>query len=90
MKATALSAGKVKLKWKKVSKVNGYQIRYATKSSMKSAKTKKISGAGKTGITLKGLKKGKKYYFQLRAYKKSGSKTYYSKWSGKVSKKVKK
>ena len=90
LKATALSAGKVKLKWKKVSKINGYQIRYATKSSMKSAKTKKISGAGKTGITLKGLKKGKKYYFQLRAYKKSGSKTYYSKWSGKVSKKVKK
>ena len=90
LKATALSAGKVKLKWKKVSKVNGYQIRYATKSSMKSAKTKKISGAGKTGITLKGLKKGKKYYFQLRAYKKFGSKTYYSKWSSKVRKKVKK
>ncbi len=87
VKAKAKSGGKCKVSWKKASKVSGYQIRYSAKSSMKSSRTAKAAGAGKSGITLKKLKKGKKYYIQVRAYQKVNGTTYYGNWSGK--KKVK-
>lgn len=65
-------------------KASGYQIQLCTSSNFKSiAKTVKVSSAKAVSTTIKGLKKGKKYYVRLRTYKKSGSKTYYSVWSGK-------
>lgn len=73
------SGNKIKAKWSKASG-KGYQIRYSTSKSMKNAKTKVVSSKK---FTSKKLKKGKKYYFQVRAYSKAGSKTYYSHWSGK-------
>ncbi|MBR0127471.1 MAG: leucine-rich repeat protein [Firmicutes bacterium] len=80
-------------KWKKQSaanqkKFNGYQIRYSLKSSMKGAKTAtaKKSSASKT---IKKLKKGKKYYVQVRTYTKKDGTTFYSKWSAKKTVKVK-
>ena len=76
--------------WKKPSKAalkqtTGYQVRWSLKSSMKGAKAKAVkttSSAGKK-CTLKvaKLKAGKKYYVQVRAYKKAAGKTYYSSWS---------
>lgn len=57
----------------------GYQVQYSLNSNFKGAKTKTISG---TSLTVKRLKGNKKYYVRVRTYKKSGSKKYYSSWSG--------
>ena len=85
----ASKGGKAVLKIKKkVSEASGYQIRYALKKNMKSAKTLKFKGTSKSKFTIKKLKK-KTYYVQIRAYKTSGSKTLYSKWSGKKKVKIK-
>lgn len=83
------AAGKITVKIKKVPEASGYEIRYSLKSSMGSAKKVKVSGTEKT---VSGLKKGKKYYVQVRMYQKesvSGKKTYGA-WSNKRSVTVKK
>lgn len=78
---TSSKAGKLNVKWKKNTKASGYQIRYSLSSSFKTYKTKNITSKSTVSKTLKSLKKGKKYYVKIRAYKKSGNKTYYSSWS---------
>lgn len=87
-----LTAGKKSLtiKWaKKKTQVSGYQIRYSTNSSMKNAKKIKITDTSTTSYKKSKLKSGKKYYVQVRTYKKVDGKNYYSAWSDKASKKVK-
>lgn len=77
VKSTAKKNAKVTIK--KVSGAAGYQIRYATKKSMKGAKVKATT---KTSKTLTGLKSKKKYYVQVRAFKKdSTGKRVYGSWS---------
>lgn len=77
------------VKWKRQSakmsgkRVTGYQIRYSMKSSMKNAKSVKVKGYSKTTKKIKGLKKNKKYYFQVRTYMKGAKGVLYSKWSKK-------
>lgn len=77
----------ISVNWKAASTKNasGYQIRYATRKSMKGAKTVTVSGAGNTFKVITGLKKGSKYYVQLRTYVKTGGKKYYSSWTSTVS-----
>ncbi|MHC6247661.1 SEC10/PgrA surface exclusion domain-containing protein [Lactobacillus delbrueckii] len=65
-------------KWKKAKSVSGYQVRYSTASSMKKAKTKSTKA---TKLKVSGLKNKKKYYVQLRSYRKLSGKTYYSAWT---------
>ena len=76
--------------WKKPSRAalkqtTGYQVRWSLKKSMKGAKTKTAKATSSAGkkCTLKvsKLKGGKKYYVQVRTYKKAAGKTYYSGWS---------
>ena len=76
-----------KITWKKKSSkfASGYEVRYSLKSSMKKAKTKIVKGAGKNAKTIKSLKRNKRYYAQVRIYKKVSGKTYYSGWSKKKS-----
>lgn len=82
-----LKGKKFSVKYKKVSGAAGYEIRFATKSSMKGAK--KITTAAKSK-TVKKLK-NKKYYVQVRAYKKDSTNAkIYGKWSSKKSIKIKK
>lgn len=85
-----LSVGKRKLtvKIKKASKVSGYQIRYSISSKMKNAKYTYVTSRSKT---IRNLKKGKRYYVQVRTYRLDTSKTkVFSKWSKAVrGKKVK-
>ena len=80
---------KVSLKWAKISRVTGYNVRYATtKKKLEKAKVKNI----KTNIpkyTIKKLKK-KKYYVQVRAYRTVNGKKTYGDWSKVKSVKVKK
>lgn len=72
------------LSWKKRTKqVTGYQIRCSTskKFSKKTTRMIWVKSAKKTSVTVKKLKSKKTYYVQIRTYKKSAGKTYYSSWS---------
>lgn len=74
----------ITVKWKKLSssKADGYQVRYATNSAFKKAKTVKAKKASTTSTKLtKSVKPFTTYYVQVRAYKKVGKKTVYSQWS---------
>lgn len=75
------------VKWKKQSgkmataRIQGYEIRYSTSSKMTSAKTKTVKGYKSTSKKITKLKAKKKYYVQVRTYRKVNGKTYYSPWS---------
>ena len=56
-------------------------------SSMKKAKTLTVKGSA-TRATLKKLVSKKKYYVRIRTYKVVSGKKYYSKWSSKISVKI--
>lgn len=76
--------GSLKVLWYTVSDATGYQIRYSKNKKFKSGvKTVTVKGRSKNKKLLKKLSRKKKYYVQVRAYKKSGSKTVYGKWSSK-------
>lgn len=62
---------------KKISGAKGYQVAFATKSTMKGQKKKFFKG---TSVTIKGLKKKKTYYFRVRAYKIVKGVKVYGKW----------
>lgn len=75
IKKITRSKKSAKISWKKV-KCDNYQIRYSTQKNMKKAMYITYKNS-KTNATIKGLKKNKKYYVQIRT--KSGKK--YSAWS---------
>lgn len=79
-KAVSKKAKKAIVKWKKVSGVNGYEVTYSLKKSFKNAKTVNVS-AKKAKVTLKKLKKGKKYFVKIRAYKNVEGTRYYGAYS---------
>ena len=77
-----------KVTWKKqATQVSGYQVRWSLKSDMSGARSKIISSNKKTSFKKTKLRKGKKYFVQVRTYKTVNGKKYWSKWSEK--KKVK-
>lgn len=85
-KTTTLSKHKsgkklIKITWKKVSGVTGYQIQYATKRNFSNAKKKTVKKSSTTKLTIKKLKAKKKYYVRIRTYKKVSRKKSYSDWS---------
>lgn len=64
------------IKMKKIKKVNGYEIKFATDSKFK--KNARVVRTTKTKLNISGLLKSK-YYFKVRAYKtdSKGKRTYY-------------
>ena len=73
----------VKVTWKPVSGITGYQIQLSTNKSFRNSK---IISASKTATSKKitGLSTGtisKKYYVRVRTYKKVSGNWYYSDWS---------
>ena len=74
------SKKKIKVGWKKVKGVDGYQIRYSKNKSMKKAKKKTINKNTKN-YSFTTLKKKTKYYLQVRAFKKVEKKCFYAEWS---------
>ena len=91
VKLSSLKAGKnlLTVKWKKGSKIDGYEIEYSLKKNFKSAKKVTVAKANTTSTSMKKLKSGKTYYVRIRTYKKVSGKKYYSEWSKALSKKVK-
>lgn len=85
--STIKSTGKsIKLKLGNLGSADGYQIQYSLKKNFNNAK--KIRKKS-TNITIKKLKKNKKYYVRVRVYGKVNGKTYYGKWSARKSIKTK-
>ena len=71
----------IKIKWKKVNGINGYQIQYSTNIEFKKAKKITIKSKTTTSKTIKNIGNSKKYYVRIRSYKKNKGKNIYSNWS---------
>lgn len=78
---------KAKIKWKSVSGASGYQLYMSTK---KGSGYKRVYSGTKKSYAVKGLKKGKTYYFKVRTYKKATGCNAYSSYSGYKKVKIKK
>ena len=82
-------SAKIKVSFKKISGVTGYQIRVSsTKKFTKKKTITKFVSKTNVKVYVRKLKKAKKLYVQVRGYKIVGGKKVYGLWSGK--KKVKK
>ena len=79
----------LKITWKKINGVKGYQIQYSTSKKFKKAKKITIKKAKTTSKAIKKLKAKKKYYVRIRTYITVNGKKKYSGWSKKKSQKTK-
>ena len=77
LSAKNIKKARVALKWKKLSGIQGYQIRYGTDRKFKKAKMKQIKS---NKCTITKLKKKKTYYFQIRAYNIVNGRKVYGTW----------
>ena len=94
VKIKALSAKKIEVSWKKLSKkdqkkIQKIQIDYSTDKTFKTGVKTKWVKKTKASVKIGGLKKNTKYWVRIRAWKKDGNIIYVSKWITK-SKKTKK
>lgn len=83
--------GEIVVYWMPVYKVSGYQIQYSTSKSFKKNRTKKhtVKNGEYKSFHLNGLKRKKKYYIRIRAYKALNGVKYYGPWSKKKAVKTK-
>lgn len=82
LKSCKASVKKITLKWNKVKNADGYIIMRSLKKKSGFKTIKKLIKNSKVSyIDKKSLKKGKKYYYKVCAYKKSGSKLVKSSFS---------
>lgn len=88
IKVKTKSANAVTVSWKKVSGAKGYQIYRATSANGSYKICKIISTGSTTSYVDSKLTAGKTYYYRVRAYKGTGSKKVYGKFSQAVKKKV--
>ena len=87
--AKSKKAKQATIRWAKVKNVDGYVVEYSAKANMKSAKKKKVK-ASTISLTVKNLKKGKKYYVRVRGYKVIDGQKVYTQYSAKKAVKIKK
>ena len=81
LKTQAVSKSKIKLSWKQIIGVDGYEIvRYNTKKKAYK-KIKTLTNPKTVSYTDKGLKKRTKYKYKIRAYQKNGTKKVYGFYS---------
>ncbi len=71
---------KATVTWKKVSGAAGYEVTYSLKKKFKNAKTVTVSSS-KAKAVIRKLKKNKKYYVKVRAFKTYRGQTYYGNYS---------
>ena len=77
-KRVKAKAGKRKLtvRWQRTKGASGYEVFYSLKKNMKKSVKVTVKGGKKTKKVIKKLKKGKKYYVLVRAYKTYKGKKY--------------
>jgi len=80
---------KATVQWKKISGASGYEVYMATSKKGKYSKIKTVTKGTTVKYTKSKLKKKKKYYFKVRAYKKINGKKIYSSYSSIKSIKIK-
>ena len=80
-KAAKKKKGSAVISWKKDTTAAGYKVYMATKKNGKFKAKKTLTKNSKVKATIKKLKKNKTYFFKVRAYKKTGTGTVYSKYS---------
>lgn len=90
VKIKKLNKKSVKVIWKKVNDVSGYEIQYATSKKFNKDLKKTNAKAKAKSKTIKKLKKKKTYYFRIRAYRKVNGKKVYGSWSKTKKVKIKK
>ena len=73
-------SAQVKVKWKKVSNIDGYEIQ-VSKSSKFTSQTKKYSAKASSKTKTVRFAKKARSYVRIRTYKKVNGKKYYSSWS---------
>ena len=90
-KLTKAKKGKASLTavWKTVDDVDGYVVQVSLKKSFKGKKSYTVKNAASKDKTVKSLKRKKKYYVRVRAYKIINGEKRYSKWSNVKSVKTK-
>lgn len=72
----------VSIYWNKINTAKGYEISYSTSKKFKKNSTKTIKvKSNKKNVKIKKLKKGKKYYIRIRAYKTVNGKKIYSSYT---------
>lgn len=89
VKAKACSGRKVRLTWKRTGSTAGYEIYRATKKNGTYKKIKTITKAKTVSYTDKSLKKGRTYYYKIKAYRTIKGKKVYGPCSSVVSAKAK-
>ena len=87
---TKLKKNSVTVKWNKVKNADGYVVYRATKKNGKYAAVKTINKGKTVTFTNKNLKKGKTYYYKIKAYKKVNGKKALGQFSAVKSVKIKK
>ena len=87
VKLSSKKESQVTVRWKPV-KCSGYVIKYSRNRSLGKGTVRIRVSSKAASKTIKGLAKGKVYYFTVRAYKKSKGKVYYGKISEKKSVRV--
>ncbi len=77
----SVSKKKLKVTWKRMTGVSGFEVQYAKNKTFTKGKKIKKYGSLTNAITLKKLKSKNIYYVRVRAYNQSGSKKVYGSWS---------
>lgn len=90
IKTVNVSGKVVKVTWKKVSGASGYKLYRSTKKNGSYKLVKTVKGSKTVKYTNKKLKKGKTYFYKVRAYKTVGKKKVYGSYSSYKSVKVRK
>ena len=80
----------ITIKWKKISNAKGYVVYRATGKNGTYKKIATVKSAKKVTFKNTKLKSGKKYYYKVQAYTKSGTKTVYASKSAAKAVKTKK
>ena len=90
VKAKNSKGKKAAVSWKKVSGASGYEVYRSTKKKAGFKKITTIKKNGTVKYTNKKLKKGKTYYYKIKAYRTVNSKKVYASFSNTAKVKIKK
>ncbi|WP_425757274.1 hypothetical protein ACPW7J_06460 [Ihubacter sp. rT4E-8] len=81
IRVVSMSLSKIKVTWKSIADVDGYEVYRATKKMGRYILVKKIHNPERNSYINTDRIPGKRYYYKVRGYKKFGEKIYYTPYS---------